>query len=153
MKKTKVDSDGSHFKILREIVIELQTKQHRNLGSTRPKRIKAILDRASKELQEICPHKNVAELMSSWSPKKTPKAKFIFSSGRVCLDCGLKELASETKGHFYRVLPEPSFFANFSNLSKLEKLLESPMESNLVFRKLDDLLEENSKKEDAVAKS
>lgn len=71
MKKAKVDSESSRFKILREVVIDLQTKHDRQELTPAPiKGVKARLRNALKELQKICPHENVVELMSSWSPKK-----------------------------------------------------------------------------------
>lgn len=78
MKKTKVDSESSRFKILREIVIDLQNKHDRQELTPVPiKGVKTRLRNALKELQEICPHENVAELMSlwSWSPKKNTEGK------------------------------------------------------------------------------
>lgn len=154
MKKMKVDSESSRFKILREVVINLQNKHDRQELTPVPiTGVKARLRNALKELQEICPHENIAELMSSWSPKKTPKAKLIYQSGRICLDCGIKELTSETKGHFYRILPEPSFFANFSDILRFKNIRENPAESGFVFRKLEELLEENLQKEVAKIKS
>lgn len=152
MKRTKVDPESSHFRILRSVVIELQTKHDRQELTPVPvKGVKARFDKARKDLQKACRHKQVVELMSSWSPRKTPKAKF--TRGRICLDCGLEEMIVLDLSRFYRVLPEPSFFANFSNLSKLKKLLENPTESKFVFRKPEDLLEENLKKEVAKVNS
>ncbi|MEK7568499.1 MAG: hypothetical protein AAB497_00100 [Patescibacteria group bacterium] len=161
MKKTKMDPESSHFKILRNIVIALQDQYDEQELTLHPvKKLKARLDKASKELQEVCRHERVAELMSSWSPKKTPKVKFVFSNGRVCLDCGLEELVSEMNCLFYRILPKSSFFTNFSEVEKFTKFggiekqnfLENFEKSKLVFRKLGDLLEENLKKEGNVTK-
>lgn len=155
MKKTKASSDISHFKILRGIVITLQDQyDQQELTSVPIKKTKVRLDRARKELQGICRHEKVAKLMSRWSPPKLPKANLIYSNGRICLDCGLEELVSEMKGHFYRVLPEPSFFADFSEIEKFtefggiekQNLLKGIDDSVPVFRSLEDFVEKNSQR-------
>lgn len=140
------------FKILRGIVIALQDQyDQQELTQVSIKKIKVRLNKAHKELQGICRHERVAELMSRWSPPKLLKASFVYSNGRICLDCGLEELVSEMKGHFYRVLPEPSFFADFSELEKFtefggiekQNLLKGIDDSVPVFRSLDDFVEKN----------
>ncbi len=146
MKNMKVSKETSHFKILRGVVIVLQAEYYR-CGITSIDKIKARLNKARKELQEVCPHKSVAELMSVWTPPKAPKADFINSNGRICLDCGLEELVGDLSGHFYRVLHEPSFFADFYGYNKLKVIQDDPTKSDLVFRSLSIFVEKNSQKE------
>lgn len=159
-KTTKVSSEVSRFKILRGIVIALQDQyDRRELASVPTKRAKARLDRARKELQDICRHERVAELMSRWSPPKLPKASLIYSNGRICLDCGFKELNTLRDldvclYYSYGILHEPSFFADFSELEKFtefggiekQNLLKYLEKSTFVFRSLEDFVEKNSQK-------
>ena len=61
MKRTKMNPESSHFKILRGIVIALQDQYDEQELSLYPiKKLKARLDKASKELQEVCRHERSA---------------------------------------------------------------------------------------------
>lgn len=162
MKKTKVkvSSECPHFKILRGIVIALQDQYDRQeLSSVPIKKTRARLDKARRELQEICRHERVAELMSRWSPPKLPKAGLIYSNGRICLDCGFKELNTLRDPdvclyYSYGILHEPSFFTDFSELEKFtefggaekQNLLKHLEKSIFVSRSLKDFVEKTSQK-------
>ena len=89
------------FDILRSRVILLQNK-----CLTENLEIQLDFDRS--ELQKICLHEEVVELMSS---HKHGEKRFTVSNGRICLGCGLKELVNGMNGRFYRILLGHSFFA------------------------------------------
>lgn len=153
MKKTKANSEISRFKILRSIVIELQEEyDEQELVPVPTKGIEARLEKARKELQDICLHERVAELMSRWSPSNLPKASLVYSNGRICLDCGFKELPREPGVRFHRILFRSSFFADFSEVEKFtefggiekQNLLKNLEKSTFVFRSLNDFVEKNS---------